>query len=193
QRKYDEAIDYARRALERQRDCEGAYLVLGRAWFASDRWQEAAATVEQAIEVSGDDYNVYVPYILALECLNQKEAAYKLRERQAEVLEKQLRMVPEDVRARILLSSDHAALGRRDKAVEELEKAVALRSNDTNVLYNAACTYGRMEMKSEALAMLKKAKEVGFPNLDWAARDPDLTCLRGQPEFLRLLADDHKS
>lgn len=192
QRKYDQAIEYARRALERQRDCEGAYLVLGRAWFASDRWQEAAAMADRAVEVSGDDYNVYIPYRNALECLGQHEHSRKLMERQSVVLRKQLELVPEDVRARILLASNHASLGEEEAATRELQLAVALRPNDANILYNAACVYGIMQKKAEGLAMLKKAKEVGFPNLDWAARDPDLTCLHGEPEFLRLLADDRK-
>ena len=44
-----------------------------------------------------------------------------------------------------------------------------------------------LQRKADALALLKKAKEVGFPNLDWAARDPDLACLRDEPEFQRLI------
>ena len=45
QKQYDEAIRYARLAIERKPDCAGAYNILGRALFASDRWQEAAALV----------------------------------------------------------------------------------------------------------------------------------------------------
>ena len=44
-----------------------------------------------------------------------------------------------------------------------------------------------MGKKPEALAMLKRAIEAGYGNLDWASRDPDLTCLRDEPEFHRLM------
>ncbi len=47
---------------------------------------------------------------------------------------------------------------------------------------------GILERKPDALALLKKAKEVGFPYLDWAARGPDLACLHDDPEFQRLIA-----
>jgi hypothetical protein len=39
------------------------------------------------------------------------------------------------------------------------------------------------------LDLLKKAKDVGFPSFDWAARDPDLACLHNDPEFQRILQE----
>jgi non-specific serine/threonine protein kinase len=61
--------------------------------------------------------------------------------------------------------------------------AVALRPNDSSVLYNAACTYGALNRKSEALSMLVRAKKAGYSNLDWIRRDPDLALLHGDSEF----------
>ena len=187
QGKYDEAARYALCALERKPGCEGAYNVLGRAYFASDRLQEAAALVGSAIENNGDDYNVYVPYVLTLEKLGRVEEARRLHQRLVGVLEQQLELVPEDVRARILLSNTHAALGRRDEAVRGLEAALALRPSDPHSLYNAACTYALLGMKHEALGVLREAIEAGYGELNWAARDPDLACLHDDPEFQRLL------
>jgi len=110
-----------------------------------------------------------------------------LRQRQAGVLEQHLDLVPEDVRARILLATTYAYLGKRSNASEHLEKAVAMRPNDPNVLYNAACTYGLMQMKNEALMMLAKSGETGFSDFEWASRDPDLASLHDEPEFKRVL------
>jgi hypothetical protein len=45
-----------------------------------------------------------------------------------------------------------------------------------------------MEKKSEALDMVRRALEAGHADLDWASRDPDLACLRGDQEFDRLVA-----
>jgi hypothetical protein len=44
-----------------------------------------------------------------------------------------------------------------------------------------------MQKKPEALAALKQALAAGYGNLDWAARDSDLTCLHGDPEFEKLV------
>jgi non-specific serine/threonine protein kinase len=54
------------------------------------------------------------------------------------------------------------------------------------VLYNLACLFCHMQKKPEALDALRKAWNAGFKESDWARRDPDLTLLRGDPEFERL-------
>jgi serine/threonine protein kinase/Tfp pilus assembly protein PilF len=186
QKNYDEAIHYAQQAIERKSDCEGAYSILGRAYFASGRFQEAASLVERALETNGDDYNVYIPLFNSLGALGQKELAKELREQQSRALEQQLEVVPEDVRARMLLAGNYAALGKREDAVRQLKTAVALRPGDSNVLYNAACTYALLQKNVEALDMLRKAINAGWSNLEWVMRDPDLTSLHDDPEFQHL-------
>jgi non-specific serine/threonine protein kinase len=193
QKRYDEAIRDVRRAIEMKRDCDGAYNILGRSLFESDRWAEAIESVSQAIAVNGDDYNVYVPYTNIYEGLGRIEDAHQLRLREIGVLEQTLRDVPEDVRARILLAADYAVVGRAQDAQRELQKAVDLRPNDSNILYNAACTYGVMGSKPEAIEMLRRAKAAGYQNLEWTRRDPDLACLHGEPDFEKLFEASSKA
>ncbi|MFZ0637630.1 MAG: protein kinase [Candidatus Acidiferrales bacterium] len=187
QKQYDEAIRWGRKAIELKPDCEGAYSTLGRALYESDHVKETAELVDRALAANGDDYNVYIPYQLALQRLGNKEASAKLQNRFVTVLERQLETVPEDARAHVLLATSYAALGRASEAVAEVEKAVAMRANDALTLYNAACTYGNLNMKAEALATLKKAANAGYYNPEWAARDNDLACLHDDPEFQRLI------
>ncbi len=185
-KQYDDAIRYAQSALQRKPDCEGAYNVLGRAYFASGKFDEAAAIAEQATQISSDDYNVFSPFINSLERIGRKDVAERLRHRHIPALQQQLELVPEDVRARILLAAQLASVGSEEDATRHLETAVALRPGDSNVLFNAACTFGVMGRKAEALEMLKKARDVGYANWDWAVRDPDLKCLYEDPEFQSL-------
>jgi len=192
QHKPSEAIDYARRAIEKKPDCEGAYWTLGQACFVADRWEEGAAMAEQAIQASGDDYNTYIPFVNILTRLGREEDAGRLRQKQLKAMELHLERVPEDVRARILLAASYASLGREADAVRELQMALALRPNDPNIQYNAACTYGCLQKKAEALALLRKAKECGFSTMEWAARDPDLACLHGDPEFQKVVGMEGK-
>ena len=184
---FDDAVRYAWLAIERKGDCEHAFNILGRSYFASGRYQEAADLAERAIEANGDDYNVFIPYTLSVKRLGLKETERKYQERFALALEKQLEQVPEDVRARILIAGTYANLGNIEDSMRHLDTAVALRPNDTNVLYNAACTLGVLQKKAEALAMLRKALAAGYGNLEWVSRDPDLTCLRDDPEFQALV------
>ena len=102
-------------------------------------------------------------------------------------LRQQLELVPEDVRARILLASTLASLGEVEESVRQLQTAVALRPNDGNILYNAACTLGLLGKKAEALETLKKAFAAGYGLREWAAKDSDLDCLHDDPEFQKLV------
>jgi len=187
QKRFDEAIEYARIAIERKRDCPGAYNVLARAYFATGRFADAAALADRALEANGDDYNVYIPICNALENLGQPARHREISMRLQRALEQQLEMVPEDVRARILLASVCTQFGDGDRGIAELRKAIALRPDDSNILFNAACVYGRLSRKTEALEMLRKARQHGYHNVAWLARDPDLACLREEPEFKSLL------
>jgi serine/threonine protein kinase/Tfp pilus assembly protein PilF len=187
QKKFDESELMARRAIERKRDCDGSWNILGRALISQGKYEEGAKLTEQAMDANGDDYNTYVPYGICWENLGRSQEGLQLRERMNVVLHKQLETVPEDVRARILLASNFANAGEADDAIRHLQTAVALRPNDGNTLYNAACTYGCLKMKGEALETLKRAIAAGYGNLNWASRDPDLNCLYDNAEFRKLV------
>jgi serine/threonine protein kinase/Flp pilus assembly protein TadD len=191
QKKYPEAALMAQRAGERKPDCDGLWNILGRAYFASGRFEDAAALVERAMECNGDDYNTYIPYDQSLERLGRKKEAEQVRDRMTKVLRQQLERVPEDVRARVLLATNLAYYGNEaDEAIRHLKTAVALRPNDPNTLYNAACTYGVLGRKAEALETVKKAFAAGYGNTNWASNDSDLSCLHDEPEFRRLVGLD---
>jgi serine/threonine protein kinase/cytochrome c-type biogenesis protein CcmH/NrfG len=185
--KYDEAIEFARQAVQERPDTDGAYWCLGQGYFASGRFRDAANAAAQAAASAADDYNVFIPYINSMERLGDSQMARELREQQVKVLKHHLELVPEDVRARILLASCYAFLREEAHAIAELKTAVALRPNDSNILYNAACTYALLNRKQDALTLLKRSKDAGFLNADWAAKDPDLAGLYDDPEFKALI------
>jgi non-specific serine/threonine protein kinase len=100
-----------------------------------------------------------------------------------------LKHVPEDARARILLGSDYAYLGRSDDALRELNLAVTLRANEASILYNAACLYCKLGRKPDAIDALRKSWEAGYKDAVWARRDPDLVLLHDEPEFDRMFPE----
>ncbi|HUI52520.1 MAG TPA: protein kinase [Terriglobales bacterium] len=183
---HDEAVRMVQKAIERKRDCEGAYYLLCRALFSAGRYQEVIDVMETALEVSGEDYNVYVPIANALGALGKKDEHRNLLLRRIAALENHLKQVPEDARARVLMATDYAELERVEDALRELNMAITLRANEASILYNAACTYAILHRKREALETIKKAWEAGFKDSVWARRDPDLALLHDDPEFLRL-------
>ena len=188
---HDEAVRMVKKAIERKRDCEGAYYLLCRSLFAAGRYQEIVEISEAAIEASGEDYNPFVPILNALGALGNDDGQRKMARRAVEVLAIHLDQVPEDARARVLLGADFAILGRVEDALRELNLAITLRANEASILYNAACAYCRLERKTEALDTLRKAWEAGFHDAVWARRDPELALLHGDPEFERLYPEKH--
>jgi TolB-like protein/Tfp pilus assembly protein PilF len=183
---HEQAVRLAEIALERKRDCEGAYYLILRAMFAAGRYPDVMRIMDAALESSGNDYNVYVPITNALDALGKKEALHNVRQREILALETHLNTVPEDARAHILLAADYAAVGRHEEATRDVNLAIALRPNDAFMLYNAACTFCLMGKKAEAMAAIVKAHGAGFVDANWARRDPDLAPLHGEPEFQRL-------
>jgi non-specific serine/threonine protein kinase len=183
---HDEAVRMVKKAIERNRGCDGAYYLLGRALFAAGRYQELMDVAEAAIEASGEDYNIYVPIRNSLGAMGNEKGKMKLSERFCLALEVHLKQVPEDARARILLGGTCAELGREQDALRELNLAVTLRANEASILYNAACTYCLLKRVPEAIDALSKAWEAGSKDAVWTRRDPDLLLLHGHPEFERL-------
>jgi serine/threonine protein kinase/tetratricopeptide (TPR) repeat protein len=183
---HDEAVRMVKKAIERKRDCEGAYYLLCRALFAAGRYQEVLDVAEIAIEASGEDYNVYVPVLNSLGALGKTEGERNMLQRLIAALENHLKQVPEDARARILLGGSYARTERKDDALRELNMAVTLRANEASILYNAACLYCALNRKAEAVDTLQKAWEAGFRDAAWVRRDPDLQMLHDEPEFNRM-------
>lgn len=184
--RYDDAVGKVRAALNRDPDLDGGYYLLGRALFEAGRYQEIAEVMEEALAHAGENYNTTIPIHNALGALGKKEALTNFLHREIAVFEEHLKKVPEDARARVLLAGDYAMQGRMDEAKREAEMAMALRPDDTMILYNTACVFCAMNKPADAMVALKKAWEGGNRNSAWTRKDPDLAILHGDPEFERL-------
>jgi serine/threonine protein kinase/Tfp pilus assembly protein PilF len=183
---YQDAARILRSVISRKRDCEGAFYLLLRCLFASGQHQEVANLAEEAIEASGTDYNVYVPILNSLGSLAKTEAKGNILLRTIQALETHLREVPEDARARSLVATYYADVGRKEDAMREATMAMTLRPNEAIILYNATCTFCALQRKEEAMDAIGKAWRAGFRDADWVRGDPDLALLHGDPEFERL-------
>ena len=201
---HDESVRMVRKTMERKKDYEGAYYLLCRALFSVGRYQEVVDVMDAALEVGGEDYNVYVPIANALDAMGKKDEYRNLLLRRIVALENHLRQVPEVARARILLAADYAELDRVEDAIKELNLAITLRASSKRHHCNGglyprlegrgftppritpACTFAVLKRKAEAMDTLRKAWEAGLKDSTWARRDPDLAILHGDAEFEQL-------
>jgi len=187
---YEEAVRRVRKAVEIDPRCEGAYYLLGSSLFAAGRYDEAAATVEPALAASGDDYNVYIPLLNSLGALGRADLQAAVRVRMIRALQQHLERTPGDARARMHLALQLANEGRIDASLREVRLAMSLRAGEATVLYNAACVFCLLRRREDALDALRRSRDAGFQEADWARRDPDLAFLHGDPEFDRLYPGD---
>jgi non-specific serine/threonine protein kinase len=142
--------------------------------------------MEEALAHSGENYNTTIPIHNALGALGKTDALGNYMHCEIDIYEGQLKKVPEDARARILLAGDYAILGRFEDAKREADMAMTLRPDDTMMLYNSACLFCLMNNTTDAMKALKKAWEAGHRETTWTRQDPDLAILHGDPEFERL-------
>lgn len=82
------------------------------------------------------------------------------------------------------LIAARTAFGRGDfPTAARLATDSVERSPNDEAAYDAACAYAQAGDVAAALAMLEKARALGYSDVQHAAKDPDLAPLRGQPGF----------
>ena len=184
--RHDLGVTKVREAISRDPDVDGGYYLLGRALFLAGRYQEIADMMEDAMAHAGENYNTCMPIHNALGALGKKDALNNYLHREVAIYESHVKKVPEDARARVLLANCYAHQGRLEDAKREADMAMALRPDDTMILYNIACVFCLMNNPKDALVALSKAKETGYRSPAWVRQDPDLAILHGDPEFEEL-------
>lgn len=85
----------------------------------------------------------------------------------------------------------YSALGKMNKAEEDLKSAAALMPSDSAVFYNLTCLYSVTNKLDLAADALDTALKNGFNNAERLRKDPDLANLRKTKEFKSIL-EKHK-
>jgi tetratricopeptide (TPR) repeat protein len=86
-----------------------------------------------------------------------------------------------------ILSEDYSRRRKFEKCLEADEKLVRIAPKDPAVLYDLACSYSLNKRVEQSVAALSRAIAQGFKDFRWLRRDPDLTNLRRDPRFKKLL------
>ena len=79
------------------------------------------------------------------------------------------------------------AMGKTNKAEDDLKKAQSLNPKSPDAYFNLACLYSvtnRMDLSADAL---DSALKNGFNNVDRLRNDPDLNNIRKTKEFKKIV------
>lgn len=80
-----------------------------------------------------------------------------------------------------------------DESLGFFQQAIAAGADDSNTLYNAACSAALAGRSETALDLLARAVAAGFTNADHIKRDPDLQSLADSPRLTEILAAAEKA
>jgi TolB-like protein/Flp pilus assembly protein TadD len=184
--KLDEALASVGKAIELDPDDFVARWTLGRVQFSTGKSEEAVANFERVIEIRPMFYTAYSDLCQTLWALGRQVEGKAAAARMVDMMPTYLLQNPDDARGRMIYAHMLSAIGKNDLATSEAAAAIASGPEDSVMLYNAACLYGKLGEKRRALDTLRLAIEGGVKNFQWMKHDPDLNSLRDDPEFIEM-------
>lgn len=164
------------------------HYIFGRVCFSQSRTEEAAEHFREACSIVPEAYDSW--YLLGM-CYRRLGDAHRARHASFECIEAMKRWVrfhPDDTRAWTMGAAVLAEMGEPDRAAAWVARALAIDSEESIILYNAACVYVTLGKLDEAIACLEATTKYGSISAGWMKNDPDLDPLRGDSRFLALIA-----
>jgi adenylate cyclase len=143
---------------------------------------------EAAFAISPDDYLPVTLAIQEYQALGDRAGEQSAIDRSWTAIERRLAIDPDDSAAYDHGSGVLAMLGRKDESRRFSERAVALRPDDPQTHYNAACTAMLSGDHEAALDLLERAIDLGWSNARWLMNDNDLVPLHHHPRFKQIVA-----
>jgi adenylate cyclase len=125
-----------------------------------------------------------------LSCLKSLTITQHAREANLDairILKLHVELYPEDARALCVGSIAMIEAGDRKRGLRLAALALAINPQESEILYNVACTYALLGEGERALDCLAKAIRNGFCDEAWMTNDPDLASVRSLPRFQSLL------
>jgi tetratricopeptide (TPR) repeat protein len=184
---YDEAEKEFDRAIKLNPKLYEAYYFYARTCRQQGKMEKAALLFQKAAEVRPEDYQATVLLVSAYKALNLPTEAETAAHRAIELVEKHLRLNPDDARALYLGGHILTVLGEVEKAINWAKRAHAIDPDDPGVLYNMAGFYSLAGKIEQALDCFEIAIQSGFASREWIDNDSDLDPIRDQPRFQKAL------
>jgi serine/threonine protein kinase/tetratricopeptide (TPR) repeat protein len=178
---YPEAEQMLRKSITLE-PSYGAYTNLGYLYLQQEKFAEAAAATEKALQLNDKDYVVWGNLTSAYEGLKDKEKASQARDHEIPLLEQAALDTPRDSSVQANLGLLYAKKKLRDKAISRIQSALALSPDDANVLATVGVAYEDMGDRDRALQFIEKSLQKGY-SLEDLKNAPDLQGLLSDPRF----------
>jgi tetratricopeptide (TPR) repeat protein len=178
---YPDAEQMLRKSIELE-PTYGAYANLGYLYNREQKFAEAAAATEKALQMNDKNYVVWGNLAIAYEGLKNQEKTSRAWDREIDLLEQTVRDTPRDASAQSNLAMLYAKKKLRDKAISRIQSALALSPDDPDVLALVGEAYENLGDRVDALQYIEKSLQKGY-SLEDLKNTPDLQDLFSDPRF----------
>jgi len=175
-------LDEASKAYEQALQLDGSYfqaaVALANVLTLEQRYEEAVAANQKAVEMRPADWRSWGSLGTAQEFSGRSaEQAYR---KAVELGAPQLKITPDDPFLVSRMGKFYASLHDPGDALPLLRKSLVLAPNDPDVLERVAESYELLGEREQALKTLTRALELGF-SVDYGKKSPIFKALRESP------------
>ena len=117
----------------------------------------------------------------------RRSKSTELLEFEISFYQKLLRAYPDFVDVLIPLGDAYTRRGLYEKGLEIDVRLSQLRGEDPLTWYNLACSYSLLKRVDESMEALRRSIELGYMDLPYLQKDPDLTNLRQSDKYRQFL------
>jgi tetratricopeptide (TPR) repeat protein/TolB-like protein/predicted Ser/Thr protein kinase len=186
---FEMADKYFRRGLQIVPDDPDLYSNIGTVSFFLGHFEEDVQYTQKAIALRSQKYDYWGNLADAYRMIPGKADKAGMAYKQAiSLAEKQLKVNPSDTDVLSSLALWHSRIGDAVGARRYLGAALRASPNEVDTLRIACLVHLEAGEKQESLNWLQKAVHAGYPREQLLA-NPELSSLRSQPEFARLVGD----
>ncbi len=178
---YPEAEEALRKSITLE-PSYGAYANLGYLYNQHQKFTEAAAATDKALQLDDKDYLVWGNLAIAYVGLKDEGKASRARDREIALLEQAAHDTPRDAMMQANLGMLYAKKKLREKAISRIQSALALSPDDPNVLEAVGEGFEALGDRAQALQYIEKSLQKGY-GLAALKSTPDLQGLISDPSF----------
>ncbi len=117
----------------------------------------------------------------------RRSKSEELLEFEISFYEKLLSAYPDFIDVLIPLANAYTRRGLHEKGLQVDLRLTELRQDDPLAWYNLACSYSLLSRIDDALEALHRSMALGYRDLDYLQKDPDLLNLRRSTKYRQLL------
>jgi serine/threonine-protein kinase len=159
-----------------------AFANLGFVYSLQNRYSEAAAMTEKALQINDQNYQVWRNLAEDYQWAKEPDKAAAAYRRELDLLQKNAEARPKDAELLSELATLYAHQRVAEKARTLTSKAVALAPDDSTVLMNAAEVSEQLGNRGEAIRFTEEGLQKGF-SLDDLKKRYALQALLRDPQF----------